>query len=151
MLSMLEEMLSSSQLTSKVRAFDLILNLGVHGHLLEPLLADDASTIEEEYTQEPYLDKKMSIKQDYLKAQSLSAINNFESWILCILYEVLLLLVQVISFKSFSIFYIYFFKGYLIKMLRNCRQKRRKNLCGLLLLVVYYILFVIEAKFVEAD
>ncbi|XP_023763748.1 uncharacterized protein LOC111912257 [Lactuca sativa] len=94
MLSMLEEMLSSSQLTSKVRAFDLILNLGVHGHLLEPLLADDASTIEEEYTQEPYLDKKMSIKQDYLKAQSLSAINNFESWILCILYEVLLLLVQ---------------------------------------------------------
>ncbi|CAI9273535.1 unnamed protein product [Lactuca saligna] len=94
MLSMLEEMLSSSQLTSKVRAFDLILNLGVHGHLLEPLLADDASTIEEEYTQEPYLDKKMSIKQDYLKDQSLSAINNFESWILCILYEVLLLLVQ---------------------------------------------------------
>ncbi|KAI3721282.1 hypothetical protein L2E82_32288 [Cichorium intybus] len=94
MLSMLEEMLSSTQLTSKVRAFDLILNLGVHGHLLEPLIADDASTIEEEYTQEPYLDKKMSIKTDYLKAESLSAINNFESWILCILYEVLLLLVQ---------------------------------------------------------
>ncbi|KAI3748704.1 hypothetical protein L6452_11972 [Arctium lappa] len=98
MLSMLEEMLGSSQLTSKVRAFDLILNLGVHGHLLEPLLADDASTIEEEYTQEPYLDRNLSIqgtrKPDYLKAQSLSAINNFESWILCILYEVLLLLVQ---------------------------------------------------------
>lgn len=98
MLSMLEEMLGSSQLTSKVRAFDLILNLGVHGHLLEPLLADDASTIEEEFTQEPYLDRKLSIqgtrKPDYLKAQSLSAINNFESWILCILYEVLLLLVQ---------------------------------------------------------
>nr|GEU89996.1 hypothetical protein [Tanacetum cinerariifolium] len=98
MLSMLEEMLGSSQLTSKVRAFDLILNLGVHGHLLEPLLVDDASTIEEVYTQEPYLDKTMSIqgtrKPDFLKAQSLSAINNFESWILCILYEVLLLLVQ---------------------------------------------------------
>ncbi|XP_071705820.1 uncharacterized protein [Rutidosis leptorrhynchoides] len=98
LLSMLEEMLSSSQLTSKVRAFDLILNLGVHGHLLEPLLADDASTIEEEYSQEPYLDKNLSIQgtrqPDYLKAQSLSAINNFESWILCILYEVLLLLVQ---------------------------------------------------------
>ncbi|KAJ9539998.1 hypothetical protein OSB04_026504 [Centaurea solstitialis] len=98
MLSMLEEMLASPQLTSKVRAFDLILNLGVHGHLLEPLLADDASTIEEEYTQEPYLDHNLSLqgtrKPDYLKAQSLSAINNFESWILCILYEVLLLLVQ---------------------------------------------------------
>ncbi|XP_071707008.1 uncharacterized protein [Rutidosis leptorrhynchoides] len=89
LLSMLEEMLSSSQLTSKVRAFDLI---------LEPLLADDASTIEEEYSQEPYLDKSLSIQgtrqPDYLKAQSLSSINNFESWILCILYEVLLLLVQ---------------------------------------------------------
>ncbi|XP_024973316.1 uncharacterized protein LOC112511772 isoform X3 [Cynara cardunculus var. scolymus] len=98
MLSMLEEMLGSSQLTSKVRAFDLILNLGVHGHLLEPLLADDASTIEEEYTQEPYLDRKLSTqgarKPDYLRTQSLSAINNFESWILSILYEVLLLLVQ---------------------------------------------------------
>ncbi|KAK1421276.1 hypothetical protein QVD17_23476 [Tagetes erecta] len=93
MLSMLEEMLSSSQLTSKVRVFDVILNLGVHGHLLEPLLADDASTIEEEYTQEP-LPIQGTRKPDYLKAQSLSAINNFESWILCILYEVLLLLVQ---------------------------------------------------------
>ncbi|KAD5962008.1 hypothetical protein E3N88_13481 [Mikania micrantha] len=93
MLSMLEEMLSSSQLTSKVRVFDVILNLGVHGHLLEPLLADDASTIEEEYTQES-LSIQGTRKPDYLKAQSLSAINNFESWILCILYEVLLLLVQ---------------------------------------------------------
>ncbi|GKD16684.1 hypothetical protein Tco_1205842 [Tanacetum coccineum] len=55
-------MLSSSQLTLKLRDFDLILNLGVHGHLLEPLLVDDASTIEEEYTQEPYLDKLMSIQ-----------------------------------------------------------------------------------------
>ncbi|XP_076911738.1 uncharacterized protein LOC143569799 [Bidens hawaiensis] len=93
MISMLEEMLSSSQLTSKVRVFDVILNLGVHGHLLEPILADDASTIEEEYTQEP-LSIHSTRKPDYLKAQSLSAINNFESWILCILYEVLLLLVQ---------------------------------------------------------
>lgn len=90
-----QEMLSSSQLTSKVRVFDVILNLGVHGHLLEPLIADDASTIEEEYTQEP-LSIQGTRKPDYLKAQSLSAINNFESWILCILYEVLLLLVQVI-------------------------------------------------------
>ncbi|KAK9062979.1 hypothetical protein SSX86_016849 [Deinandra increscens subsp. villosa] len=88
-----QEMLSSSQLTSKVRVFDVILNLGVHGHLLEPLLADDASIIEEEYTQEP-LSIQGTRKPDYLKAQSLSAINDFESWILCILYEVLLLLVQ---------------------------------------------------------
>lgn len=97
-------MLSSSQLTSKVRVFDVILNLGVHGHLLEPILADDASTIEEEYTQEP-LSIQGTRKPDYLKAQSLSAINNFESWILCILYEVLLLLVQV----TFYIFYFLLF------------------------------------------
>nr|GEU35517.1 hypothetical protein [Tanacetum cinerariifolium] len=71
------KILSSSQLTSKTRAFDLIMSLGVHGHLLKPILVDDASTVEEEYTQEPYVDKIMEIlgtrKQDYLKAQSLSA------------------------------------------------------------------------------
>lgn len=94
-------MLSSPRLASKARAFDLILNLGVHAHLLEPLIAGDASTIEEEYSQEPYLDDEAQLatqgkrKPDYFKMGNSSAIDNFESWILGILNELLLHLVQV--------------------------------------------------------
>ncbi|WOH02547.1 hypothetical protein DCAR_0521936 [Daucus carota subsp. sativus] len=100
-LSMLEEMLNSPLLDSKSRAFDLILNLGVHAQLLEPLVADDASTIEEEYSHEPYLDSETqlanqgTVKPDYYKTANSSAIDKFESWILGILYEVLLHLVQI--------------------------------------------------------
>ncbi|KAK2978099.1 hypothetical protein RJ640_009263 [Escallonia rubra] len=97
-LSMLEGMISSTTLSSKARAFDLILNLGVHAHLLEPLTPDDASTIEEEYSQEPYPDDELATqkrKPDYSKAGNLSAINNLESWILGILHEILLHLVQI--------------------------------------------------------
>ncbi|CAJ1840641.1 unnamed protein product [Sphenostylis stenocarpa] len=100
-LSMFEEMLSSSKSACRVRAFDLILNLGVHAHLLEPILANDASTIEEEYTQESYYDSDTQVMvQGGRKASSQnksdagSAFDNFESWILNILYEILLLLVQ---------------------------------------------------------
>ncbi|KAA8539438.1 hypothetical protein F0562_026130 [Nyssa sinensis] len=101
-LSMLEEMLSSPRLASRARAFDLILNLGVHAHLLEPNIPDDTSTIEEDYSQESYLDNGTQLatqgtrKPDYLKKMgSSSAIDNFESWILGILYEILLHLVQI--------------------------------------------------------
>ncbi|KAK6786334.1 hypothetical protein RDI58_014859 [Solanum bulbocastanum] len=100
-LSMLEEMMNSTRLESKTRAFDLILNLGVHAHLLEPPTTDDASTIEEEYCKETFLDKETQIslegnkKSDYLKkAGNSSAIDKFECWILGILYEILLHLVQ---------------------------------------------------------
>nr|KYP50761.1 hypothetical protein KK1_027451 [Cajanus cajan] len=100
-LSMLEEMLSSPKTACRVRAFDLILNLGVHAHLLEPIIADDASTIEEEYSQESYYDNDSQVMmQGSRKGSSQnksdlgSAIDNFESWILNILYEILLLLVQ---------------------------------------------------------
>ncbi|KAE9615671.1 hypothetical protein Lalb_Chr04g0257821 [Lupinus albus] len=100
-LSMLEEMLSSSKAVCRVRAFDLILNLGVHAHLLEPMFVDDISTIEEEYSQESYYDSDtLLIAQGSRKANSqnksdtVSAIDNFGSWILSILYEILLLLVQ---------------------------------------------------------
>ncbi|XP_025887233.1 uncharacterized protein [Solanum lycopersicum] len=100
-LSMLEEMMNSTRLESKTRAFDLILNLGVHAHLLEPPTADDASTIEEEYSKETFLDNETQLslegnkKSDYLKkAGSSSAIDKFECWILGILYEILLHLVQ---------------------------------------------------------
>ncbi|KAK4367299.1 hypothetical protein RND71_015179 [Anisodus tanguticus] len=100
-LSMLEEMMSSTRLESKTRAFDLILNVGVHAHLMEPPTTDDASTIEEEYCKETFLDNETHLslegnkKSDYLKkAGNSSAINKFECWILGILYEILLHLVQ---------------------------------------------------------
>ncbi|CAN4097716.1 unnamed protein product [Withania somnifera] len=100
-LSMLEEMMNSTCLESKSRAFDLILNLGVHAHLLEPPTTDDASIIEEEYCKETFLDCETQLslegneKSDYLKkAGNSSAIDKFEYWILGILYEILLHLVQ---------------------------------------------------------
>eukprot|EP00256_Glycine_max_P066313 XP_025980908.1 uncharacterized protein LOC100791584 isoform X2 [Glycine max] len=100
-LSMLEDMLSSSKTACRVRAFDLILNLAVHAHLLEPIVADDASTIEEEYSQESYYDSDTQVMvqgsrkgSSQNKSDTGSAIDKFESWILNILYEILLLLVQ---------------------------------------------------------
>ncbi|XP_057441776.1 uncharacterized protein LOC130733571 isoform X1 [Lotus japonicus] len=100
-LAMLEEMLSSSETACRVRAFDLILNLGVHAHLLEPTIVDDASIIEEEYSQESFYDSDNQLmaqgskKENYQnKLDTFSAINNLESWISNILYEILLLLVQ---------------------------------------------------------
>ncbi|KAL5716641.1 hypothetical protein ACHQM5_009777 [Ranunculus cassubicifolius] len=102
-LSMLQEMLSSRRLMSKIRAFDLIINLGVHSHLLEPMLADDPTTIEEELSQEMYLNNEAQLqpplkKVDTIKKQRIAlAIINFEDWLLSILYEILLLLVQVIK------------------------------------------------------
>lgn len=95
-------MLSSSKTACRVRAFDLILNLAVHAHLLEPIVADDASTIEEEYSQESYYDSDTQVMvqgsskgSPQNKSDTGSAIDKFESWILNILYEILLLLVQV--------------------------------------------------------
>ncbi|KAJ8747370.1 hypothetical protein K2173_012829 [Erythroxylum novogranatense] len=100
-LSMLEGMLSSPKPACRVRAFDLILNLGVHAHLLEPLMTDDTSTIEEEYPGEMVFENedqlatkgKRKVDSDS-KLDPMSAIDTFESWILNILYEILLLLVQ---------------------------------------------------------
>ncbi|KAK7295703.1 hypothetical protein RJT34_18614 [Clitoria ternatea] len=101
LLSMLEEILSSSKTACRARAFDIILNLGVHAHLLEPMTADDASTIEEEYAQESYYDSDTQVMvqgstkgNSQNKSDTVSAIDHFESWILNILYEILLLLVQ---------------------------------------------------------
>ncbi|XP_062092704.1 uncharacterized protein LOC133798442 isoform X2 [Humulus lupulus] len=100
-LFMLEEMLSSPKTACRSRAFDLILNLGVHAQLLEPMMTDSTSAIEEEYSQESYFDSEAKlalqgkVKTDSLKMGASSAIHNFESWILNILYEILLLLVQI--------------------------------------------------------
>ncbi|CAL0316275.1 unnamed protein product [Lupinus luteus] len=100
-LSMLEEMLSSSKTACRVRAFDLILNLGVHAHLLEPIIADYASTIEEEYSQESFYDSDTQLMSQgsrkgnsHNKLDKHSPIDKLESWILNILYEILLFLVQ---------------------------------------------------------
>ncbi|KAM2202447.1 hypothetical protein ACFX1R_002158 [Malus domestica] len=100
-LSMLEEMLNSPRAACRNRAFDLILNLGVHAHLLEPMVADNDSTIEEEYSQESYFDSESKLatqgvgRSDSLIMGTSSAIDNFETWILNILYEILLFLVQI--------------------------------------------------------
>ncbi|XP_050209025.1 uncharacterized protein LOC126659737 [Mercurialis annua] len=100
-LSMLEEMLSSPKAACRVRAFDLILNLGVHGQLLEPMRVDDTSTIEEDYLQEPFtnVDEQLAAQGNSKEnsvndLRNLSAIDSFESWILNILYKILLFLVQ---------------------------------------------------------
>ncbi|GJT69608.1 hypothetical protein Tco_1028894 [Tanacetum coccineum] len=96
MLYMLEEILSSLQMTSKTRAFDLVtrafdlvMNLGVHGHLLEPVLLDDASTIEEEYTQEPYLDKIIAIQGITLNLLLSYALLNASSHLLTVLHTLI--------------------------------------------------------------
>ncbi|XP_058774858.1 uncharacterized protein LOC131649129 isoform X3 [Vicia villosa] len=101
-LTLLEEMLSSSKTACRARAFDLILNLGVHAHLLEPMIADDTSTIEEEYSQESLFESNIQLmaqgsrKGNFSsKLDNFSAMDNLESWILNILYEILLLLVQI--------------------------------------------------------
>lgn len=95
-------MLCSSKAACRVRVFDLVLNLGVHAQLLEPIIIDNATTIEEEYAQETYIDNENRLLLQGTKMKDLpkmssssSAIENFESWILEILYEILLLLVQV--------------------------------------------------------
>lgn len=96
-------MLCSSKIACRVRAFDLILNLGVHAHLLEPMIAGDVSTIEEEYPQESFYDSDTQLMAQgsrkgnfQSKLDTFSTIDNLESWILNILYEILLLLVQVL-------------------------------------------------------
>ncbi|KAA3464274.1 SANT domain-containing protein 2 [Gossypium australe] len=103
-LSMLEEMLSSPRAACRVRAFDLIINLGVHAHLLEPMVNDDKSAIKEEYAQELLLNGEDQFTMQGIrkidsakKLGTSSAIDKFESWILNILYEILLLLVQTVE------------------------------------------------------
>ncbi|GAB2222792.1 hypothetical protein Droror1_Dr00016919 [Drosera rotundifolia] len=99
-LSMLEDMVSSSRLSSRTRAFDLILNLAVHAHLLEPIAIDDVSIVEEDYSPGPYSEYEFKLGMNrnradsYKKTTNISAIDNFEFWILHILYEILVLLVQ---------------------------------------------------------
>ncbi|KZV22590.1 hypothetical protein F511_02607 [Dorcoceras hygrometricum] len=101
-LSMLEDMLNSPRVTSKARAFDIILNLGVHAHLLEPPAPDGSTAIEEELSKEVYFENGAQIStlgkkksNNINKKENSPAIDKFECWILGILFEVLLYLVQV--------------------------------------------------------
>ncbi|KAL2541549.1 hypothetical protein Adt_02527 [Abeliophyllum distichum] len=101
-LSIFEDMLNSPKVMSKAQAFDLILNLGVHAHLLEPPAPDDTSAIEEEYLHEAYFENETQLSShgkrksdNFKKMGNSSAIDKFENWILGILYEVLLHLVQI--------------------------------------------------------
>jgi len=104
-----QDILSSSETACRIRAFDLILNLGVHSHLLEPMIVDDASTIEEEYSQESYYDSNTQVMMEdsrkgnsHNKSDTVSAIDSFEPWIINILYEILLLLVQVLLIRKIN-------------------------------------------------
>ncbi|XP_047061339.1 uncharacterized protein LOC124668212 isoform X1 [Lolium rigidum] len=101
-LYMLEGMLSSQKSPARTKAFDLILNLGIHAHLLEPMIVEDAPPVEKSETaSNSYLNNEYGPSMDEQKAtepveeQRISpAIDQFESWLLKILFEVLLLLVQ---------------------------------------------------------
>ncbi|KAJ0977050.1 hypothetical protein J5N97_012524 [Dioscorea zingiberensis] len=101
---MLEDMLSSPKVAcSRTRAFDVILNLGVHAHLLEPILSEDPPIIEEdEALQEPALSntdwssRPRNINSEpSMQQRTSSAIDGFESWLLVILFENIGFLVQV--------------------------------------------------------
>ncbi|KAL3655884.1 hypothetical protein CASFOL_000280 [Castilleja foliolosa] len=101
-LSLLEDMLNSPNVMSKARAFDLIINLGVHSHLLEPPVPDGSTTMEEQFSPEALFDSGTQISSHgtiksnfFKKTGNASAIDKFESWILGILFEVLLHLVQI--------------------------------------------------------
>ncbi|KAG6466365.1 hypothetical protein ZIOFF_075856 [Zingiber officinale] len=101
-LYMLEGMLSSPRVASRARAFDFILNLGVHAQLLEPMLLEDPTSpeavkpLQEPYSndeEQPTTPEKMNNESD-MQQRIFTAIDNFESWLLVILFEVLRLLVQ---------------------------------------------------------
>eukprot|EP01018_Ginkgo_biloba_P020488 Gb_07792 [translate_table: standard] len=104
-LSMLEGMLSSPPLTARTRAFDLVLNLGIHAHLLEPMLSEDQSVVAEEPSSqsahfadgEQFFTSAKGDLKSYEKIESGTprAVGEFEMWLLSILYEIMLFLVQI--------------------------------------------------------
>ncbi|CAA6654937.1 unnamed protein product [Spirodela intermedia] len=98
-LTMLEDMLLSRRVVSRVRAFDIILNLGIHAHLLEPVFPENPPYLGEneplgfQFDKEKQLTFRKRDSESDMEQYS-SAINNFESWLLVILFENLFLLVQ---------------------------------------------------------
>ncbi|KAL3689988.1 hypothetical protein R1sor_016297 [Riccia sorocarpa] len=121
-LSMLQGMLTSPSAGVRVRAFDLTLNLGVHAHLLEPMLNEDQTTPEEAPASKPpsmgngsfssfgslggfnrtsdrnRTDKNHLDSENFLEKPERGtppAVGRFETWLLNIIREMLLLLVQI--------------------------------------------------------
>lgn len=83
-------------MTLRVRVFDIILNLGVHGSLLEPMFTENSNNGEKLFCEVNTVHETSRKGADISDQQIVpSAIENFESWILVILYEILLLLVHV--------------------------------------------------------
>ena len=119
-------MLSSHSMPVRIRCFDLLLNLGIHAHLLEPIQIEDQPAIEEGEPPahlggvSPFLSSKRGLNlQEAFRAErselqrpqeetptfkdtvkkvdtcTPEAVKLFELWMLQILFEMLLLLVQV--------------------------------------------------------
>ena len=116
-------MLASRKAAVRVRAFDLVLNLCVHAHLLEPMQSEDQASVEE--SRQPSLltggsfssvlsagdfpvGEKERTSQENGRGKGLSenpergtqaAVGVFEAWLLDIVCEMLLYLVQVHLWK----------------------------------------------------
>lgn len=101
-----QDMLSSSTVSLRVRVFDVIMNLGVHAHLLEPMFTENSNNNEEKCSRDMDLDQEASRSADSSDQKTIpSAIDNFESWLLKNLYEILLILVQVSTYVLVVISY----------------------------------------------
>lgn len=119
-------MLSSPQAAVRVRAFDLALNLGVHAHLLEPMQSDDQSFVEEPSQPSGLtggsfssvlsagdlaVNEKDKIAQENGGVKGIekpekgtpAAVGVFEAWLLDIVCEMLLYLVQVRALYLYSV------------------------------------------------
>eukprot|EP00850_Spirogloea_muscicola_P008218 SM000043S15846 [mRNA] locus=s43:484802:492593:+ [translate_table: standard] len=94
-LSVLESMLASHASPIRSRAFDLILNLAVHAHLLEPLQAEDhpGGEIDGRTKSSEWLSHDHP--HDSTAPLGLPAYKAFEAWLLNIANEMLLYLVQI--------------------------------------------------------
>ncbi|XP_057812898.2 uncharacterized protein LOC131026903 isoform X1 [Cryptomeria japonica] len=104
LLSMLEGMLSSLQSTVRTRAFDLVLNLGIHAQLLKPMRGEEQPTVVEVPSSQStrFFDgnqffgtAKENSKSYNLEGGTPQAVREFEIWLLNILCEILLFLVQI--------------------------------------------------------
>lgn len=84
--SLLQNLLESDVAAVRVRAFDLVLNLGVHAHLLEPIPADESLSFHSLGANKLPLDEGSDVPPAH-KA--------FEEWLRGIICEMLLFLLQV--------------------------------------------------------
>ena len=118
-------MLASREAAVRVRAFDLVLNLCVHAHLLEPMQSEDQASVEESSQPSPLTGGSFSSVlsagdfpvgerertfQENGRGKGLSekpergtqaAVGVFEAWLLDIVCEMLLYLVQVHLWKPY--------------------------------------------------